>query len=114
MSEVTPLASVADAEAMLAASQERPVFVLKNSTTCPISAGARRQYDALDAEGDPARYMVTVQDARPVSTYLAEALDVPHETPQAILVSGGQAVYVESHGAIETSALRGAAEQQSA
>lgn len=112
MSEVTPLASVADAEAMLAASQERPVFVLKHSSACPISAGAQTAYTALD--GGPDRYIVTVQQAKPVSAFLAEALDVPHQTPQAILVSGGQAVWVESHGTIDTDALRHAADQHAA
>ena len=108
MSEVTRLASVADAEAMLSASQEQPVFVLKHSTQCPISAGAIVQYEALE-DGTP-RYIVVVQTDRPVSTYLSEALDVRHETPQAILVSGGQAVKVLSHGSIRTSALHAAAE----
>lgn len=112
MSEVTPLASVADAEAMLAASQEQPVFVLKHSSACPISAGAIAQFQSLDT--DVPRFLVVVQTARPVSTYLAETLDVAHATPQAILVAGGQAVYVESHGAIQAPALRAAAEAHSA
>ena len=107
MPEVTALASLADAEAMLAASQEQPVFVLKHSATCPVSAGAIAQFRAL--ETDVPRFVVVVQTARPVSTFLAETLDVAHATPQAILVAGGRAVYVESHSAIRAATLQAAA-----
>lgn len=110
MSPVTRLASLADAEAMLAASQNRPVLLLKHSATCPVSAGAHAQFEALGGPDDMARYVVVVQEARPVSTWLAEALDVPHETPQAVLISGGAAVHTVSHGRIRTAALRAAAQ----
>lgn len=106
MSPVTRLASLADAEAMLAASQRAPVLLLKHSATCPVSAGAHVQFEALDGPGDVARYVVVVQEARPVSTWLAEALDVPHETPQAVLIADGAAVHAVSHRHIRTSALR--------
>ncbi len=110
MTPVTRLASLADAEAMLAASQTRPVFLLKHSAMCPVSAGAHAQFEALDGPDDVARYMVVVQEARPVSAWLAEALDVPHETPQAVLISGGAVVHAVSHSRIRTSALRAAAQ----
>ena len=109
MATVTRLASVADAEAMLAASQERPVYLLKHSIACPISARGQEQFVGLEMPTDPPLYCVVVQYARPVSTWLAETLDVTHETPQAILISGGQAVHVASHGRIQTAGLREAA-----
>lgn len=109
MAPVTRLASIADAEAMLAASQSRPVYLLKHSSMCPISAVGKVQFLALDEPGDPALYVVVVQTAGQVSRWLADELDVRHETPQAILIVAGTAVYAESHGRVRTSALRAAA-----
>ena len=108
MSPVVRLASVSDAEAMLAASQSRPVLLFKHSSSCPVSALASRHVSALDAPDDPPRYMVVVQKARAVSDWLAGALDVRHETPQAVLIAAGTAVHVASHGRVRTAALRAA------
>ncbi|HEX8385294.1 MAG TPA: bacillithiol system redox-active protein YtxJ [Rubricoccaceae bacterium] len=110
MAPVTRLASIADAEAMLAASQSRPVFLLKHSSMCPVSAFGKVQFLSLDGPDDPPLYSVTVQTARQVSDWLADVLDVRHETPQALLIVAGTAVYAESHGRIRTSALRAAAQ----
>ena len=109
MAPVTRLASIADAEAMLAASQSRPVYLLKHSSMCPVSAVGRVQFTALDEPGDPPLYCVVVQGARQVSDWLAEALDVRHESPQAILVVAGTAVFAASHNRVRTAALRAAA-----
>ena len=109
MAQVKELASTADADAMLAASHEAPVYLLKHSIACPISARGQMEFVGLEGDDDPDLYCVVVQYARDVSTYLAETLGVQHETPQAILVRDGEAVDVKSHGAIRTAALREAA-----
>ncbi len=114
MAKVTTLTSVADADAMLAASQDQPVYLLKHSIACPVSARGQEQFVGLEAEGDPPLYCVVVQYARDVSTYLAETLDVQHETPQALLIAGGQAVHAASHRRIQTAALREAARAHAA
>ncbi len=107
MDPVSRLTSIADAEAMLAASQQQPVLVLKHSATCPVSASAHAAYAAMDADAPP-RYVVTVQSARDVSDFLARALDVRHETPQAILIDAGTAVWTATHGRVRTPALAAA------
>lgn len=108
--DVHDLRSRADAEAMLAASEQQPVWLFKHSATCPISAMAHHAFLGLEAEAAP-RYRVVVQQARDVSTYLAERLDVRHESPQAVLVGGGQALYVANHMRVQTGALRAALAQ---
>ncbi len=105
--EVSRLTSVADAEAMLAVSQQQPVLVLKHSATCPVSAGAYVAYEALEGDAPP-RYVVTVQSDRAVSDFIAQTLDVRHESPQAILVDAGTAVWTASHNRIRTPALEAA------
>ena len=104
------LASIADAEAMLAESQRQPVLLFKHSSTCPVSFAAQAEIDAFEASEDaPPCYVVVVQKARAVSAYVADALDVRHETPQAVLIDAGTAVYSASHGRIRAAALATAA-----
>ena len=110
MAQVQELASRDDADAMLKASHDAPVYLLKHSIACPISARGQMEFVGLEGDADPALYAVVVQYARDVSSYLAETLDVQHETPQAILISKGKAVDVKSHGSIRLDALRSAAE----
>ena len=108
MAQVQELATRADADAMLKASHDAPVYLLKHSIACPISARGQMEFVGLEGDDDPALYAVVVQYARDVSTYLAETLGVQHETPQAILISDGEAVDVKSHGAIRLADLRDA------
>lgn len=114
MASVTDLRTRDDADALLDVSQERPVFLLKHSLACPVSARGQRAFEALDADDDPPLYRVVVQTSRDVSHYLADVLDVRHETPQAVLLHGGQAVAVFNHYDIGTDALRAAARAHAA
>ena len=109
MATVSELASTQDADRMIQASYERPVYLLKHSIACPISARGQMEFVGLEGEDDPELYAVVVQYARDVSNYLAEALGVKHETPQAILIKDGEAVSVASHYDIKTDDLREAA-----
>lgn len=110
MADVTELKTLDDADAMIAASHEAPVALLKHSVACPISARGQEQFVGLEAEGDPKMYAVVVQYARDVSGYLAETLGVKHETPQAILIHNGEAKEVFNHHRIQTGDLRAAAQ----
>lgn len=109
MAQVQELSTRADADAMLEASHEAPVYLLKHSISCPISARGQMEFVGLEGSGTPL-YAVVVQYARDVSTYLAEQLNVQHETPQAILIKDGEAVDIKNHGSIRIDALRSAAQ----
>ncbi|MEM6327725.1 MAG: bacillithiol system redox-active protein YtxJ [Bacteroidota bacterium] len=109
MAKVTELKTREDADAMLAASHEAPVALLKHSIACPISARGQEQFVGLEGDEDPEMYAVVVQYARDVSNYLAEALGVKHETPQAVIVKAGEAASVFNHHRIKTGDLREAA-----
>ena len=110
MAQVQELATQDDADAMLKASHDAPVYLLKHSIACPISARGQMEFVGLEGDADPPLYAVVVQYARDVSSYLAETLGVQHETPQAILISNGEAVDVKSHASIRLGALRSAVE----
>ena len=110
MAKVQELVTRADADAMLAASHDAPVYLLKHSIACPSSARGQMEFVGLEGDGDPPLYAVVVQYAREVSPYLADELGVRHETPQALLIKDGEAVDVKSHGSIRLAALREAAQ----
>ena len=81
-------------------SDERPFFVFKHSTTCPISAGAYNRvgiYREGASSDSPEIVLVKVIESRPLSNAIAGALGVTHQSPQLILVKDGRAVWDASH-----------------
>ena len=99
MSNLTHLSDLDMLEAALAESRERPVLLFKHSRTCGISCEALDELHAhLEQAGTDAVYkMVVVQNHRRVSDTVSQRLGVRHETPQAILIKGGAAVWNASH-----------------
>lgn len=110
MASVTELKTQDDVDAMLKASHDGPVALLKHSVACPISARGQEQFVGLEGEGDPKLYAVVVQYARELSGYIAETLGVQHETPQAIILKDGEPASVFNHHRIKTADLREAAQ----
>lgn len=104
MADTRDLTSESEADALI--DGDEPAWVFKHSTACPISAAARRQFDAFRA-GDAAlpAGVVTVQTDRPVSNHVAEKTGVAHATPQALLVRNGEAIWHASHGSISKARL---------
>jgi bacillithiol system protein YtxJ len=108
--QLKELHTIADLDAALAESRERPVLLFKHSLTCPISARAFREFNAYLEQADPrARYsLITVQTAREVSNEAAARLHIEHHSPQAILVRNGREVWNASHFSITASTLAAA------
>lgn len=52
--------------------------------------------------------LVRVIEERPVSLSLAERVAVKHESPQALLIKDGKALWHDSHRAITADALKAA------
>ena len=80
-------------EAIFQKSFEEPVLLFKHSIACPISASA---YQAI-AQADAEINIIVVQHARDVSNALAEKTGIRHESPQAIILKDGEAIYHASH-----------------
>jgi len=92
--------SLDDWEACLAASDDKPVWVFKHSTRCPVSTAAHTcvtKYEDGAPEIAPEVRMVKVIESRPVSNAIAEALEVAHQSPQLILLRGRKALWSASH-----------------
>jgi len=111
--KLTSVQHVDEIELLLAGSVSRPVLLFKHSHSCGVSAEALDELlDHLNADTDAADYaLVTVQTHRDVSNAIAARLGVRHETPQAILVRDGRAVWTASHFRVNASAIRKALAQ---
>lgn len=94
------LDSVEQLEEIKAESFEKPVLLFKHSTTCSISNMAlnrmERNYDQAKV-GDLKPYYLDLLSFRDISKKIAELFEVEHESPQAIVVSNGEAIYDASH-----------------
>lgn len=101
MKEITTLDGWQDA---LSHSKETPVFVLKHSTTCPVSAAAYHAFEDVDM-GFP-KYIVKVQNSRPISNQIEQDLGVRHESPQLLVIRDEKSVWDASHYKITTASLR--------
>src|SRR5665647_3619311 len=87
----------------LANSKEKPVVVLKHSTTCPVSANALNefeQYLSKTPNEDVNYLLVKVIESRSVSNKIAEDLQVKHASPQIIYVKNKENGWNTSHYAI--------------
>lgn len=105
-----------DWEACLDASIQKPVFVFKHSTSCPISAAAHdrvTEYGRQNAEDAPDIFMVKVIENRPVSNQIADDLAVQHQSPQIILVKDKTAVWSATHHGVQGDRMQEALENAS-
>lgn len=86
--------------------------LLKHSVTCPISHAAYEEYVKF-AEENPNQncYYLTVQDARPLSNYIAEKFQIRHESPQAFFVANKEVTWHASHWKITYDTLKKVSEE---
>jgi bacillithiol system protein YtxJ len=102
---VNEISSAEELQRTLDASEQKPLFIFKHSTACPISAGARDKVNTFISRsngGDmPTFYVVKVIESRPVSNQIEADLGVRHQSPQLILVKGRKAVWSASHYGID-------------
>jgi len=95
-----------DFERLVQESHEAPVFLLKHSTRCPISRAALRECERFHQERpDVELWRVLVIENRPLSTEIARATGVAHQSPQLLLFSNGQVTWHVSHWAITEKAM---------
>lgn len=87
--------------------QNDEILFFKHSITCPISQGAYEEYEKFMTNNpDVQSFYLHVQEARPLSNYIAEKYAVKHESPQAIVFSNGHVKWHDSHRKITADALK--------
>lgn len=93
MANFIELNSIAKLEELFERSNEQAVVLFKHSVTCPISSGVYHEVSGVEADVN----LVIVQKARDVSNEIAGKTGIRHESPQAIVLKNGKAVYHASH-----------------
>jgi bacillithiol system protein YtxJ len=88
-------------EEFLAAANGGPAILFKHSDSCGISARAYRDMSQLAQQVG----IITVQNARDLSSEIERRFNLPHETPQALIVRNNQVVWNASHGRVRASVI---------
>jgi bacillithiol system protein YtxJ len=91
--QFTPVADDAKLEELFERSKQEPVLIFKHSNTCPISAAAYRQMGQLKCEVP----ILVVQKNRELSRAVEARTGVRHESPQALVIRDGRAVWSATH-----------------
>ncbi|MHC4781219.1 MAG: monothiol bacilliredoxin BrxC family protein [Planctomycetota bacterium] len=73
-------------------------YVFKHSTRCPVSSRAAERVKGENWELP--LLWVNVIERRDLSDWIAQSLDVKHESPQLIKLEGGSVVKVWTHSRI--------------
>ena len=99
----------ADWAALVKASYDRPVFLFKHSTRCPISASRWQVFQGFAGKesGVDCYRLMAIED-RSLSMHVAQAAGVEHESPQVILLHKGKIVWHTSHWSITEEDMRAA------
>ncbi|HKX33583.1 MAG TPA: bacillithiol system redox-active protein YtxJ [Blastocatellia bacterium] len=108
MSTYQEILSTETLQEVLKSSERQPVLFFKHSDTCGISEQAFREFQRYLQSPESAEignYVIVVQRAREVSNQLAQLVGIEHESPQAIIVSEGRAIWNDSHRALKSVAL---------
>ena len=102
-----PVADKKSLNELITRSHAEPVLIFKHSSTCPISAAAYRQMSRLNEN----IALVVVQQARDISRAVESQTGVEHESPQAIILRNGKAVWNASHWSVTADAVEQALQQ---
>ena len=96
-----PVSDASTLEELFEPTNAQPVLLFKHSNSCPISARAYRQMQEVKV---PVSILV-VQEDRALSRDVATRTGVRHETPQALVLRNGRAVWAASHFDISADAV---------
>jgi len=81
-------------------SASKPVVIFKHSTRCSISAVAKSRLERAQAPEEISFYYLDLIRFRDISNKIADDFNVPHESPQVLLIRNGECIYDESHSGI--------------
>lgn len=94
------LTSESQLQQLVSASTSKPQVIFKHSTRCSISSMAKSRLERNAQPEDIDFYFLDLLAYRPLSMKVAEMFNVPHESPQVLLIKKGNCVYDESHSGI--------------
>lgn len=92
-----PLTSESQLSQIISASQTKPQVIFKHSTRCSISAVALQRLQKSTQPDGLDFYFLDLLAHRPLSSQIAQTFQVHHESPQVLVIKGGECVFDESH-----------------
>ena len=75
----------------------RPQVIFKHSTRCSTSAMVKSRLERARTPDSIDFYYLDLLNYRPVSNKIATDFNVPHQSPQVLLIRNGECIYDESH-----------------
>lgn len=84
-------------------SKDKTVLLFKHSTRCSISSMALSRLEREWDKTEVVPYYLDLIAHRDISNEIANKFDVFHQSPQAIVLKNGKAVYDASHSGINFS-----------
>lgn len=95
------LSSLSDLDAMDAISNSKPIIVFKHSTRCMISSVILNKLERNHrAENELSFYFLDLIANRTISNEVEARYGIVHQSPQAIIISKGKAIYDTSHSGV--------------
>lgn len=97
------LKAAQDLEKIQEISESETVLIFKHSTRCSISSTALNRLERSWKEGEMKNvkpYFVDLIADRPISNQVSDTFNIPHESPQILLIKNGKCIYHASHLAI--------------
>ncbi len=102
-----PLEDLGQIEEIIALSEQFPVIIFKHSTRCSISRMALKNFEnEYDLGQNVSAYYLDLISFREVSNEIESRFNVVHQSPQLLLIVGGNSVYDVSHSAIDAQELK--------
>jgi bacillithiol system protein YtxJ len=102
-----PLISEAQVGTLKERSRETPCLIFKHSTRCEISSIAKYRLESDWAFGPEIEaYYLDLLMFKSVSAHISEVFSLHHESPQVLLIVGGECVYDASHLDIKVAEIR--------
>jgi bacillithiol system protein YtxJ len=103
---ITPIPCTTIDDCVSRITGDAPILLYKHSFACGLSSMAKDEVEAFAAEHPEVPiWLVDVLGQRPLSQALAARLGVEHESPQAIVVRDGRALWDASHRRVTRAAL---------
>lgn len=103
---LAPLDTASAAQWLAALPETSLTLLYKHSTRCGVSLDASMELDGfVAAHPEVMAWQVDVLRQRALSQDFARLLDIPHQSPQVILLRGGRPIWHTSHQRITSGAL---------
>jgi bacillithiol system protein YtxJ len=82
---------------LLDRSDSEPVFIFKHSTRCGISSVILNKFEKQMREKNRSYYFLNILANRELSNWIADELNIRHESPQLIVLKGAKVIAYDSH-----------------